>query len=203
MRTLLLIILLFTPMMVPFETAAPVVVYTSDNVEVSVDLIAAIPWTAPFEEEVNLTIGVFPLVNNVIHVNITSVNIIVYREEADQSGYRLITAKDHQGTPLAEGTTFANYTDTFLLSGTDYGTDCYFALLVEGYYYNATHLEFYQALSDENLIGPFVIGSSIHTPVAYVGLIVLAIAGVVFIAGVYGIKKSRSRSTRKSLMDSE
>ncbi len=175
--------------------------YSDDGVRVFVTVEANTPWTAPFNEKVNVTISVEPLIDQMTQVNITRIDVILNKVEADQSDYILMAADEVSGTPITTGVTFANFTSEFNFASTDSGTECYFAVMVSGAYRNATHIAFFQALSPENLVGPFVVTPSIESPIVWVGLIVMAIAGVIFAAGIYGVKKSRKRSTRKRLSD--
>ncbi len=196
----LLLTLLLLPTPVMGVSYSPVS-FTSDGVEVIVSIQADTPWSAPFSESVNLSIGVTPLIDNTLGVNITSISLIVNSEEADGTGYTVIDADDESGTPLTMGVSYANYSTQLGLSGTGHGLVCYFAVVVTGSYRNGTHQEFFQALSPDNLVGPFVISASLESPIVWVGLIVLAIFGVIFIAGMYGVKKSRKRSSRRRLED--
>ena len=196
----ILVLLLFLPIptsAVIYETAS----YENDGVMVYVDVQANTPWTSPFVEKANLTISVVPQIDNSAQINITSVSLIVNRMEVDESGYSLVSAEVITDSPLATGVDHANYTHEFTMSGTSGGLDCYFAILVTGVYSNITDQHFFQALSPENLVGPFIIYVGIASPIAYVGLIVIGLAGIIFIAGVYGVKKSRKRTRRKSLLD--
>lgn len=196
----LLCLLLLLPIpsnAVVFENAS----FVSAGVEVFVDIEASTPWSAPFSQHVNLTLSVVPQMQSVSEVNITSISLIVNREEADGSGYSLIAADTDSGTPLATGNEYANYSKQLTLSSSTGGLNCYFAILVSGIYSNVTNQEYFQALSPENLVGPFAISISIISPQSWVGLIVIAISTVVFAAGIYGVKKSRTRAKRHSLLD--
>lgn len=194
------LIILLLPMPILATTYEPTT-YTNDGIAVTVSLQADTPWSAPFNEVVNVTIGVAPLAESVQEVNITSISVIVNSKEADGSDYLIIAAEENTGTPLATGTSYANYSIEMTLAGVSHGLECYFALMVTGNYKNATYQEFFQSLSPDALIGPFVVSASIQSPIVWVGLIVLAVAGLVFVAGIYGVKKSRKRSRRRRLED--
>ncbi len=195
---LVLMLLLPSPVLaVAYEPAT----FSDDGVVVTVNIEAGTPWSAPFTESVNISIGVAPTIAGLQQVNITSLYLIVNLEDADGSDYRIIAAEQVTNSPLATGTSFANYSAELLLSGTTNGLNCYFAIEVSGNYRNATFEDFYQALSPENFVGPFVISASIESPIVWVGLIVLGISTVVCIGGVFGVKKSRKRSRRRSLSD--
>ncbi len=198
------ICLLAILLLVPIPTSAVVfdsVSYVSSEVQVDVEIQATTPWSSPFTESVNVSIGVVPQINGVTQTNITSVSIILYRVEVDDTGYILITAEEEMGTPLVEGESYANYTNEFILSGASGGLNCFFSILVRGTYSNVTTRQTFQALSQEDLVGPFAIATGISSPVFYVGLIVIAVSTIVIAAGVYGVKKSRTRIKRRSLMD--
>ena len=175
--------------------------FVDDNVEVFVKISADTPWSSPFSEIVNISIDVVPQDLNVLQVNISRVSLIVNRAEADQSGFVLITLEYETNVNIVSANEYANYTNTFTVSAASTGMDCYFTILVEGSYYNGTHQTFFQSLAPDDLVGPFLISSSIATPTVWVGLLVLAVAGFIFIGGIFGVKKSRSRVRRKSLMD--
>ncbi|MHA2424233.1 MAG: hypothetical protein ACXAEF_05565 [Candidatus Thorarchaeota archaeon] len=199
-----IICLLTILLLIPTPTSALVydsVSYTSSDVQVDVVIEAGTQWSSPFTENVNVTIGVVPMFTGITETNITSVTLVLYRVEVDASGYFLIAAEEETGTPLVEGGAYANYSNEFSLTGNAGGLQCYFSLLVRGTFGNATSLQSYQALSQEDLVGPFAITTGIGSPVAWVGLIVIGVSSLVFIAGVYGVKRSRTRRRRKSLMD--
>ncbi len=195
---LTILLLIPTPISaVVFETAS----YIDSGVQVDVSIEASTPWSAPFTEDVNVTIGVTPMSEGVTQTNITSVSLVLYRVEADASGFFLIAADEATSSPLVQGGSTANYTHKFTLSGTAGGLECYFSLLVRGSFGNASTREIYQALSPEDFVGPFVVSTGISSPVALVGLLVIGLSTVVFIAGIYGVKRSRTRRRRKSLME--
>ena len=188
----------------PAPTSAVVfdsVSFVSSGVQVDVQIEANTPWRSPFTESVNVSIGVTPQISGVVQTNITGVSIILHRLEVDETGYLLITAEEEMDSPLVEGGTSANYTNEFILSGASGGLECYFSILIRGVYSNVTTRQSFQALSQENLIGPFAIATDISSPVAWVGLIVIAVSSIIFAAGVYGVKKSRTHRRRRSLMD--
>ncbi|MFW9920694.1 MAG: hypothetical protein ACFFED_13905 [Candidatus Thorarchaeota archaeon] len=195
---LLLVLLLPTPVLgVTFDPTT----YVDDGVAVTVYIQANTPWSAPFNEIVNVSVGVAPLAAAILEVNITSIELIVASEEADGSDFLIIDSADRSGTPLATGTSYANYSTSLQLSGTSHGLDCYFAIMVSGNYGNGTYQDFFQALSPDTLAGPFIISASIQSPIVWVGLIILGVSGVIFVAGIYGVKKSRKRSRRRHLED--
>ncbi|MDF1541293.1 MAG: hypothetical protein P1Q69_20515 [Candidatus Thorarchaeota archaeon] len=196
----ILVLLLLLPIpasAVVYETVS----FETDGVIVFVDVEANTPWASPFTENVNLSISVVPQIENSVQINITSVSLILYSMDADQTGYNLIAAEVKSGAPLASGVDQANYTHEFAMTGTSGGLDCFFAILVNGAYSNVTARHVFQALSAENLVGPFAIATGIASPQAWVGLIVIGISTIVMIAGVYGVKMSRTRSRRKTLLD--
>ncbi|MHA1930181.1 MAG: hypothetical protein ACTSV2_16540 [Candidatus Thorarchaeota archaeon] len=175
--------------------------YISGDTEIFVEITANTPWRSPFSETVNVSVDVVPTIENVLGVNITRVTLIVLRAEADSSGYNLITLETDNQAHIVSNNPYANYTNSFSVSESKTGTDCYLALVVEGNYENGTHNFNYQAQSPDNLVGPFEISASMATPTVWVGLLAFGIASLVFIAGMYGIKKSKSRVRRKSLLD--
>ncbi|MHA1909157.1 MAG: hypothetical protein ACW98Y_17815, partial [Candidatus Thorarchaeota archaeon] len=199
-----IICLLAILLLIPTPTSAVAfdsVSYVSSDVRVDVQMEANTPWSSPFTESVNVTIGVTPLLSGITQTNITSVSLVLHRVEVDDTGYFLISLEEDTGTPLVEGESYANYTNEFSLTGAAGGLECYFSLLVRGVFSNATFQKNFQALGEENLVGPFVISTGISSPVAWVGLIVIAVSSVVFVAGVYGVKASRTRKRRRTLMD--
>jgi hypothetical protein len=175
--------------------------YLNDGVVVNVSLQAATPWTAPFVEAVEMNVSVVPAAMNLIHVNITRVSIIVNRADPDELEYSLIAAEEKSGSPLSSGVAYANYTGSFEINGQLNGLECYFAIIVSGSYFNTTGAYYFQAMSPENLVGPFTIGSSLATPTNLVGLAVIGISSLICVAGVFGVKRSRTRVRRKSLLD--
>lgn len=175
--------------------------YVNDNVEVFVEITANTPWSSPYSETVNVSIDVVPNIENVLGVNITSMTLIVHRAEPDGSSYILINIEKDDSANIVSPNPYANYTNSFTVSERSTGTECYFKLVVEGRYGNGTHFFDFQSMSPDDLVGPFAISPSITTPTVWVGLLVLGVAGIIFIAGIKGIKKSRSRVRRKSLLD--
>ena len=194
----LLLMVIATP--VAGETYERVSYISGDN-EIFVEITADTPWTSPFSETVNVSIDVVPTIENVIGVNLTRVTLIVHRAEADGSGYALISLEKDDPVNIVSNNPYANYTHIFSVSESSTGVDCYFALLVEGSYGNGTHHFNFQSSSPDNLVGPFEITASMSTPTVWVGLLAFGIASLVFMAGMYGIKKSKSRVRRKSLLD--
>jgi hypothetical protein len=173
--------------------------YVNSGVSITVSIRAKTSWTAPFAEAVNVSVIATPLVDGVVGVNITSVSIIVNSEQADQSSFILIAAAEETGSPLATGDTSANYSTSMQIVGDKNGQTCFFAVLVAGAYSNVTVQEYFQSASPDNLVGPFTILASVASPIVWVGLIVVSIFMVVFVAGMYGVKKSRKRTRRHHL----
>ena len=175
--------------------------FIDGDTEFFVGITANTPWRSPFSDTVNVSVDVVPNIDNVLSVNITRVTLIVHRAEADASGYVLIALEKDDSANIVSTNPYANYTNSFSVSSSATGMDCYFKLVVEGSYGNGTHLFNFQSESPDDLVGPFTISASIETPTVWVGLLVFGVSGLVFIAGMYGVKKSRSRVRRKSLLD--
>lgn len=173
--------------------------YEDGGVSVTVSIQATTSWIAPFTETVNVSVLAVPLAEGVVGVNITALSLIVNSEQADQSGFILIAAAEKTGSPLATGETAANYSTSMSVNSDKNGQTCFFAVLVAGAYSNVTTQEYFQAASPDNLVGPFTISASVASPIVWVGLIVVSIFMVVFVAGMYGVKKSRKRSRRHRL----
>jgi FlaG/FlaF family flagellin (archaellin) len=194
-----LILVLLLPSVSGVEYEA--VEYIDGSMRVSVQISADTPWVAPFSESVSISVNVTPPGSAVQEVNVSRISLIVNRLEADQSGYVLVSAENVQGSPLATGLENTTYKTNLTLSGDKYGDNCYFALLVAGSYRNGTELHYFEAVSPDDLIGPFSISASIVTPQVWVGIVVLLGAFAFFACGAYGVKKSRSEKKRSKLLE--
>jgi hypothetical protein len=196
---ILVVLTLFTPVSaVSFERVS----FAHDGVEVFVEISADVPWSSPFTaNKANLTLSVVPQTSNVSHINITEVSLIVNKYYSSDDTYQLISAESNFGSPLVTGTEYANYSTTFEITGNSAGAESYFALLVVGNFRNGSSVIYFQAVSQENLIGPFAILSSIQSPLVYVGIFLFGFFTLVIVAGLYGVKKSRSPVRRRRLLD--
>ncbi|MHA1902347.1 MAG: hypothetical protein ACXADL_02860 [Candidatus Thorarchaeota archaeon] len=196
---ILVVFVLITPVSaVSFERTS----FIHDGVEVFVEISADVPWSSPFTaNEANLTLSVVPQTSNVSHVNISEVSLIVNKYDSSDDTYQLISAESNFGSPLVTGNAFVNYSTTFEVTGNSAGAESYFALLVVGNYRNGSSVTYFQAVSQEGLIGPFAIRSSLQSPIVYVGILLFVFFTFVIIAGLYGVKKSRSPVRRRRLLD--
>ncbi|MGY5853818.1 MAG: hypothetical protein RTU92_09650 [Candidatus Thorarchaeota archaeon] len=179
----------------------PTATFIEDDIELHASVSADTPWYSPFSEEADLTLSVVPTDPNVDSVIINEVTLSVHKHNPTGSGFSLVTVDTEQLTPAVTGTSYANFTGSFFLASSTTGIDCYFGVSVQGSYTNSTHTIDYQIVSNESLVGPFTISASFSTPQVLVGFAVTVFATVICIVGLLGVRKSRSVTKRRTLLD--
>ncbi|MGY5874995.1 MAG: hypothetical protein RTU30_04550 [Candidatus Thorarchaeota archaeon] len=195
---LLAVLVLVTPVNgLDFPTATII----ADDIELSVSVSADTPWYSPFTEEAALTLSLTPTDPDAISILITEVTLSVHKRNPTGSGYSLVTVDTEQLSPAVTGGLYLNYADTFFLASSTTGTECYFGISVKGSYSNTTHSIDFQIASNESLVGPFMISASFSTPQVLVGFLVTVFATVVCIVGLIGVRRSRSVTKRRTLLD--
>ncbi len=170
--------------------------FADDGVQVDVEIESPERWNAPFEEEVNVALGITPQVSVYVNISVTQVVVALQKREADGS-YTLLAADSYSPPSPITGIAHVNLTNDFVLSGSGNGLECYFSVTVVGYYYNETGITPFSASSPDDLIGPLTVIPGISSPQSWVGIIVITAFVVVFVLGAYGVKKSRSPSRRR------
>ncbi len=192
--------LLVFPMTVSAVTYAPST-FADDGVQVDVEIESPERWNAPFEEDVNVTLGITPQASVYVNISVTQVVVALQEQEADGS-YTLLAADSYSPPSPVTGIDHVNLTHEFVLTGSGNGLECYFSLTVVGYYYNETGITPFSASSPNDLVGPLTVIPGISSPQSLVGIVVIAAFVVVFVLGAYGVKKSRSTYRgRDSLTD--
>ncbi|MCK4279125.1 MAG: hypothetical protein KAW94_00970 [Candidatus Thorarchaeota archaeon] len=175
--------------------------FTEDDVQVTIWITADTPWYSPFSEKVNISLQVAPLAENITTITITEIVVTVQRSDPDGLTYALVSAQSEEFSPAMSGTEYAEASASMILDGSLAGTDCYFAVVVEGTYSNSTVEVSFRVFSPENLIGPFVIAAGLASPQLIVGLAIMAAATLSIIAGLYAMKRSERGSSRKKLLE--
>jgi len=194
---LVLILLIIPVHAVDFGEAS----FTEDDVQVTVWITANTPWDSPFSEEVNISLQVAPLAENITTITITDVVLTVQRSDPDGLTYALVSVQIEEFSPAMSGTEYAAASASMILDGSLTGTDCYFAVVVEGTYSNSTVEVPFQASSPENLVGPFAIAAGLASPQLIVGLVIIAAATLCIIAGSYATKCPRRGASRRKLLE--
>ena len=178
---------------------------TSTTTEQGVRLYASVsadtPWQAPFIETVTLKLSIEPEDADTQNVTITNVLISLHAKNPTGSGFSLLDATSRIFTEPLIGNEYLNYTDEFTLDSALTGENCYFGVAVQGAYFNSTHQIQYFIASNESFIGPFLILASLATPIVYVGILFAGIFTLVLFVGIVIVKRSRSISKRRRLMD--
>jgi hypothetical protein len=169
--------------------------YVSNSVSVDVRISAAQSWQSPFTELIGLVLGIVPQAPAVTQVNISQVVLSVHRLEPDETYILVAAASSDIGQGVFDAGV-ANISSQVTLSGSISGSNCYFAVLVVGSYWNGTHAAVFNSISSENLVGPFSITPSITSPQSLVGIALVGGFSLLLIAGAYGLRKARSRTRR-------
>ncbi len=194
---LLLVLLIMPAHAVDFAEAS----FTEDDVQVTVWITANTPWYSPFSEEVNISLQVAPLAENITTITITEIVLTVQRGDPGGSMYTLVSVQIEEFSPAMSGAEYAAASASMILDGSITGTDCYFAVAVEGTYSNSTVEVPFQVSSPENFVGPFVIAAGLASPQLIVGLVIIAAATLCIIAGAYATKCPGRGSSRRKLLE--
>jgi len=193
----MLILLIIPVHAVDFTEAS----FTEDNVQVTVWITANTPWHSPFSEEVNISLQVVPLAENITAIVITEIVLTVQKSDSDGLAYSLVSVQIEEFSPAISGTEYAAASVSMILDGSLTGTDCYFAVLVEGTYSNSTVEVPFQVSSPENFVGPFAIAAGLASPQLIVGLVIIAAATLSIIAGFHAMRRSGRGSSRRKLLE--
>ncbi len=194
----LMLVLLIVPIhAVDFTEAS----FTEDDVQVTVWITANTPWYGPFSEEVNISLQVASLAENITTITITEIVLTVQRSDPGGSTYALVSVQSKAFSPAMSGTEYAAASASMILDGSLTGSDCYFAVVVEGTYSNSTVEVPFQVSSPENLVGPFAIAAGVASPQLVVGLVIIAAATLCIIAGFYATKCPGRGSSRRKLLE--
>jgi len=194
----LVVVLLIVPVhAIDFTEAS----FTEDDVQVTVWITANTPWYGPFSEEVNISLQVASLAENITTITITEIVLTVQRSDPGGSAYTLVSVQIEEFSPAISGTEYAAASASMILDGSLTGTDCYFAVVVKGTYSNSTVEVPFQVSSPENFIGPFVIAAGLASPQLVVGLVIIAAATLCIIAGAYATKCPGRGSSRRKLLE--
>jgi hypothetical protein len=175
--------------------------FSEDDVQVTVWIAANTPWYSPFSEEVNISLQVVPLAENITAITITEIVLTVHRSDPDGLTYTLVSVQIEKFSPAMSGTEYAAASASMILDGSLTGIDCFFAVVVEGTYSNSTVEVPFQVFSPENLVGPFVIAAGLASPQLIVGLVIIAVATLGIIAGYYAMNRSGRGSSRRKLLE--
>jgi hypothetical protein len=175
--------------------------FTEDDVQVTVWITANTPWYGPFSEEVNISLQVASLAENITTITITEIVLTVQRSDPGGSMYALVSVQSKAFSPAMSGTEYAAASASMILDGSLTGSDCYFAVVVEGTYSNSTVEVPFQVSSPENLVGPFAIAAGVASPQLVVGLVIIAAATLCIIAGFYATKCPGRGSSRRKLLE--
>ena len=194
---LMLVLLIIPVHAVDFAEAS----FTEDDVQVTVRITANTPWYSPFSEEVNISLQVAPLAENITTITITEIVLAVQRSDPNGLTYTLVSAQIKEFSPAMSGTGYAAASASMILDGSLTGTDCYFAVVVEGTYSNSTVEVPFQVSSPENFVGPFAIAAGLASPQLIVGLVIIAAGTLCIIAGFYAMKRSERGSSRRKLLE--
>ncbi len=194
---LMLVILIIPVHAVDFTEAS----FTEDDVQTTVWITANTPWYGPFSEEVNISLQVASLAENITTITVTEIVLTVHRTDPGGSTYTLVSVQIKEFSPALSGTEYAAASASMILDGSRTGTDCYFAVTVEGTYSNSTVEVPFQVSSPENFIGPFVIAAGLASPQLIVGLVIIAAATLCIIAGAYATKCPGRGSSRRKLLE--
>ncbi len=171
--------------------------FYDQGIEVTAEVSASVPWTSPFSEDVELTLTVRPNRSDVVQVNITEVTLSVNRRVDNTTSFMLVVASTHGLSEPVTGTSQAQYSSSFHLSGTTAAPMCYFGVSVCGTYSNGTHVFEYEVFSNQSLVGPFEISASLATPQVLVGLGISLAFIVVLVVGLLSLKRSRAGPKRR------
>jgi len=194
----LMLVLLIRPVhAVDFTEAS----FIEDDVQVTVWITANTPWQSPFSEEVNISLQVSPLAENITTITVTGIVLTVQRSDPDGLTYALVSVQIEEFSPAISGIEYAAASVSMILDGSITGTDCYFAVVVEGTYSNSTVEVPFQVSSPDNFVGPFAIAAGLASPQLLVGLVIIAAATLCIIAGFYAMRRSGRRFSRRKLLE--
>lgn len=194
------VLLMFMALHVP-ATDYEIASFTEDGVHVDVQITADTPWFSPIIGTVDLNLGVVPLAENVIAVNVTQVIVTVHRKDTSGVGYSLVGAESVEISPAAHGTAHANISETLFISVSQSGAECYFAVSLTGLYSNGTHVSMFSIISPEDIVGPFIISDGLFSPKVIVGIAISVVSVIVIVAGVRLARKNQGQRKRKRLLE--
>lgn len=179
------------------------VTYSDDGVSVTVSIEADTPWVTPFNETVNVSIGVTPLQENITEVNITRVALFVHTSEVDSTDLVLAAIRDYEASPIAAGSSSAEMSRIFRLTGSQSGKESYFSLAVHGAYRNESGVFSFHAFSSETLVGPFEIGRGIQSIQSIVGIAVAAASTILIAVAIVLFRRSQKPRRKKTLLEED
>ena len=179
------------------------VTYSDEGVTVTVSIEADTPWVTPFNETVNLSIGVAPIQENITQVNITRVSLFVHTSEVDSTDLVLAAIRDYEASPITTGASSAEMTHAFRMKGSQSGKESYFSLAVQGAYRNETGAYSFHALSSETLVGPFEIARGIQSVQSIVGIAVAAASTILIAVAIVLFRRSQKPKRRKTLLEED
>lgn len=177
------------------------VTFTESDVSATIRISAPDLIASPFNINVHTDITIKPAQENISKINVTSITLMITKDNG-ANNFGLLAADTVSFAPGQVGTTSINMTVDFELSGTGTGTECFFALSVEGMITNSTGNYTFRAISPENLAGPFNIAPGFSSPITQVGIVVIIISVICIAAGAYGVKKAKAPvPKRRGLLD--
>ena len=175
--------------------------YINNGVTVRAWLSADVPWFSPFSQNVTVDLFISAFNASVIEINVTKIILSVNKRDISSDTYSLITAAEKSFTPNLVGTQNIVINETVVISGLNVGQECYFALVIEGFYRTTDNITSFSSTSPENFVGSFSILGSLGSPLTIVGILVIAIFSFVIIGGLYAAKRSQGAKRRRpSLM---
>jgi hypothetical protein len=172
--------------------------FSDDGVIVYARASADVPWEAPFNEDVSVSVSVWPSIENVTWTRIASIIVIVH--SGDDSGFSVLASDDYDFSTHPEGGSHVNASASLKLTGASIGSPSYFAISVVGQYGNATDTFSYSASSSEDFLGPFSISYSPTSPQFLIGLVMVIVFALVIVLGMWGVSLSRKPPKRDALL---